>query len=384
MNYSRSITARRSVNPDAFATSTDTVYFAAAAHEQQLLAPLVVGLISELRDAAYRRHAELGTGGLPLLLLLDECANIAPVGSARDALRRRWSGRTDARSASGHESGPPALAARSRRHTLAVRRQGRHGRCCRRTDTRAAIAHLRRLGPPSTDDHQQHSPVFSGKSSTTSEAWTTRRERRLPPDQIAQLHRGQALVIVRSSWRILPAIPTNVTPPRPPRDPQRPGKRSMSTTLSPGFLPATPGRPAAGLHQAATGGEGKGAKRPRQPRGRCHHPPGPGRRTTTRPSSTSSATRAKRASSSERTASCPNLPRRLFPTPPCSTEALLTADDDADILGVPRMFVYALARRGELPTVRIGDRYVRLRSRDAPTLDRAARDDGSTRHAVTG
>ena len=50
------------------------------------------------------------------------------------------------------------------------------------------------------------------------------------------------------------------------------------------------------------------------------------------------------------------------PTPPRSTEALLTADDVADILGVPRTFVYALARRGELPTVRIGDRYVRFRS----------------------
>jgi excisionase family DNA binding protein len=31
------------------------------------------------------------------------------------------------------------------------------------------------------------------------------------------------------------------------------------------------------------------------------------------------------------------------------------------ILGVPNSFVYALARRGELPTVRIGQRYVRFR-----------------------
>jgi excisionase family DNA binding protein len=40
---------------------------------------------------------------------------------------------------------------------------------------------------------------------------------------------------------------------------------------------------------------------------------------------------------------------------------LLTADDVAKILCVPRSFVYALARRGEVPTVRIGDRYVRFR-----------------------
>jgi excisionase family DNA binding protein len=43
------------------------------------------------------------------------------------------------------------------------------------------------------------------------------------------------------------------------------------------------------------------------------------------------------------------------------TRPLLTADDVARILGVPNSFVYALARRGELPTVRIGERYVRFR-----------------------
>ena len=39
----------------------------------------------------------------------------------------------------------------------------------------------------------------------------------------------------------------------------------------------------------------------------------------------------------------------------------MTADEVAKILHVPRSFVYALARRGELPTVRVGDRYVRFR-----------------------
>ncbi len=228
---------------------------------------------------------------------------------------------------------------------------------------------------------EQHSPVFSGKSSTTSEAWTTRRERRLPPDQIAQLHRGQALVIVRSSWRILPAIPTNVTPPRPPRHPQRPGKRSMSTTLSPD-LPATPRRPR-GCHRAATGGEGKGAKRPRQPRGRCHHPPGPGRGTTTRPSSTSSATRAKRASSSERTAR-PRLPSTASPHPAALHGGPANRRRRRRHPRCPPD-VRLRARPARRATNRPHRRPLRpLPIRDAPTLDRAARDDGSTRHAVTG
>lgn len=40
---------------------------------------------------------------------------------------------------------------------------------------------------------------------------------------------------------------------------------------------------------------------------------------------------------------------------------LLEAADVAQVLGVRETFVYALARRGELPVVRIGDRYVRFR-----------------------
>ena len=48
---------------------------------------------------------------------------------------------------------------------------------------------------------------------------------------------------------------------------------------------------------------------------------------------------------------------------PPGPDRLLEADDVAFLLGVPRTFVYALARRGALPTVRIGERYVRFRAR---------------------
>lgn len=41
---------------------------------------------------------------------------------------------------------------------------------------------------------------------------------------------------------------------------------------------------------------------------------------------------------------------------------LLTADDVAVILRVPRSLVYALARRGDLPLIRIGERYIRFRA----------------------
>jgi excisionase family DNA binding protein len=50
------------------------------------------------------------------------------------------------------------------------------------------------------------------------------------------------------------------------------------------------------------------------------------------------------------------------PTTPTGGGRLLTADDVAEVLGVPRTFVYALARRGDIPTVRVGERYVRFRT----------------------
>ena len=208
---------------------------------------------------------------------------------------------------------------------------------------------------------EQHSPVFSGKSSTTSEAWTTRRERRLPPDQIAQLHRGQALVIVRSSWRILPAIPYQRHPPSPASPPS--ATRQAVNEHHP--LPGPPSHPApaAGLSPSRHRRRGEGSEATLT----APRPVPPSPRSGERDHDASLIDVVRHASQArgeqQRQNGAAPTPLDVFSPPrPRSTEALLTADDDADILGVPRTFVYALARRGELPTVRIGDRYVRFRS----------------------
>ena len=75
--------------PSGFVGSTDTVYIAAPAHHQALVAPLVVGLLDAVRRAAYARSADTGaasvrgsgapSGRPPVLLALDELANIAPL-----------------------------------------------------------------------------------------------------------------------------------------------------------------------------------------------------------------------------------------------------------------------------------------------------------------
>jgi type IV secretion system protein VirD4 len=65
-----------------FVASSDTIYIAAPAHRQSLVAPMVVGLIDDIRHATYARHADRSEGSRihpPVVLALDEVANIAPV-----------------------------------------------------------------------------------------------------------------------------------------------------------------------------------------------------------------------------------------------------------------------------------------------------------------
>ncbi|GAA4840657.1 hypothetical protein GCM10023201_33410 [Actinomycetospora corticicola] len=65
---------------EAFVRSKDTVYVAAPSHRQHLLAPLVVGLLEEIRRAAYARARGQGAmNAAPVFWALDEIANIAPL-----------------------------------------------------------------------------------------------------------------------------------------------------------------------------------------------------------------------------------------------------------------------------------------------------------------
>ncbi|HXW39399.1 MAG TPA: type IV secretory system conjugative DNA transfer family protein [Acidimicrobiales bacterium] len=66
---------------DQFVRSSDTLYVAAPAHQQSLVAPMVVGLLEDVRRSAYARSSAPDGGLHPrtVLLALDELANIAPL-----------------------------------------------------------------------------------------------------------------------------------------------------------------------------------------------------------------------------------------------------------------------------------------------------------------
>ena len=68
---------RPELPPEELVDGAATLYVVAPSDYQQLAAPLVAGLVRDLRSTAYRRAADGHRGGT--LLVLDELANIAPL-----------------------------------------------------------------------------------------------------------------------------------------------------------------------------------------------------------------------------------------------------------------------------------------------------------------
>ncbi len=65
-------------DPKQFAQGTDTIYITAPEHKQALCAPLIVGLLEQIRHAVYEQtHSQ--SPGKRMLWALDEAANIAPI-----------------------------------------------------------------------------------------------------------------------------------------------------------------------------------------------------------------------------------------------------------------------------------------------------------------
>ncbi|MGA8745099.1 MAG: type IV secretory system conjugative DNA transfer family protein [Solirubrobacterales bacterium] len=75
----RESAAQPNFDPARFAASADTIYLTAPEHRQALCAPLIVGLLEQLRHAVYQRAATEDVEGPAMLWALDEVANIAPI-----------------------------------------------------------------------------------------------------------------------------------------------------------------------------------------------------------------------------------------------------------------------------------------------------------------
>jgi len=226
-------------NPHAFASSRDAIYIACPAHEQELLAPLVVGLLTDIRHAVYAAAwNDHRAPWPPVLFLLDECANVAPIpdlpamlseagGQGLQAIcvfqdisqvRRRWP-----REANGFMSlfGAKVILA---------------GVADPKTLEQLSLLAGDWDRPVQTRSEQRPASLFGPLGQhTKTDSWTTRRERIIPPDRIAQLKRGEALVMIGPRWELVPTLPYHQHPlfaqlTRPPASPAAPATALLEPT----------------------------------------------------------------------------------------------------------------------------------------------------------
>jgi type IV secretion system protein VirD4 len=68
------------IDPDALISGNNTLYVCSPAHEQRRLRPLFTTIVTQMIEAAYDRSLRLGCPlDPPLLVVLDEAANVAPL-----------------------------------------------------------------------------------------------------------------------------------------------------------------------------------------------------------------------------------------------------------------------------------------------------------------
>lgn len=197
-----------------FVRSSDTIYVCAPAHKQALCAPLVVGLLEEIRHATYARHAAgEADPRRPVFFCLDEVANIAPIHDLA-ALVSEAGGQglhvlvclqdlSQVRSRWGEHVADGFLSLFQTK--LVLRGIG---------DSRTLEAISLGLGEydrslTSTTIAAAAPPGwFTGPGSeSTSVTYNTARQRTLSPGEVAQVPRGRGLLLCADGWGLVRLAP---------------------------------------------------------------------------------------------------------------------------------------------------------------------------------
>ena len=197
-------TVEPNFEPGRLPGSGDTVYVCSPARRQQLTAPLVVALVEQIRSAAYAAAAAgasgVGTGNgasrpqPPIVLALDEAANIAPLPDLPSVV------------AEGGSQGLLTLACFQDLSQARVRWGAAADGFLSLFGVKVVlpgIGDLRTLELVSRLAGEADVPVrsvsrrpwWSGRQGGRTVSWTTRRQRRLPVEAVAQLAPGSAVVL---------------------------------------------------------------------------------------------------------------------------------------------------------------------------------------------
>ncbi len=205
----RESAARPNFDPARFAASTDTIYITAPQQRQGLCAPLIVGLLEQVRHAVYERAAA-EEASPQMLWALDEVANIAPIHDL-PALISQAGGQglqvmvglqdlSQARGRWGAEIAEGFLTLFQTKLVLSGVGDSRTldaislalGEYDRRVVSQT-------LGRSETDEWWNRSPDQYSESVS----YQTQRQRVLPPGDIAKLPPGQGLLLRGAQWNLL-------------------------------------------------------------------------------------------------------------------------------------------------------------------------------------
>ena len=204
--------ARPNFDPERFVDSRDTIYVTAPSHEQALAAPLVVGLLEQIRHATYTR-AGVGKLPTPVFLCLDEVANIAPIHDL-PALVSEAGGQglhvmvclqdlSQARQRWGDAAADGFLSLFQTKLILG-------GIADSRTLEAISLAlgeYDRRLVSYTVGRSQSERLLPPPGTSSESVIYQTQRQRTLPCGEIAQLPREHALLLRGVRWGLLRLVP---------------------------------------------------------------------------------------------------------------------------------------------------------------------------------
>jgi type IV secretory pathway TraG/TraD family ATPase VirD4 len=224
--YNADAVRRNAAHPnfdaDRFVAGSDTLYITAPAHKQALCAPLVTGLLEQIRHATYKHAAEDSHGvegrparRAPVYMCLDEVANMAPIHDLPSLVseaggqglhvmiclqdlsqaRRRW----------GDSSADGFLSLFQTKVVLSGIADPKTleaiSLCLGEYDRQVVTHTLGRSVPDTWFFEKAHA------TDTESVAYHTARQRTLPPGEIACLPAGRALHLQGTRWGLIRSTP---------------------------------------------------------------------------------------------------------------------------------------------------------------------------------
>jgi type IV secretory pathway TraG/TraD family ATPase VirD4 len=204
----RASAAQPNFDPAGFAVSTDTIYVTAPEHKQSLCAPLIVGLLEQIRHAVYARAANEDADGPVMLWALDEVANIAPIhdlpalvsqaGGQRLQVMVGLQDLSQARSRWGVDAAEGFISLFRTKLILSG-----IGDSKTLESISLALGEYDRQVASSTLGKSESDKLLDPHHYSESVSHQTQRQRVLTPGEIAKLPPGQGLLLQGADWRLI-------------------------------------------------------------------------------------------------------------------------------------------------------------------------------------